>query len=408
MSQLFSRSATSGACAAMVAVGGLLAAYGPAIPELKNQFGLSDATAGSGLAVQSVGAVVGVLAAQPVLHRRGNRFAVASSLLLIIIGSGLIAGAPTWSLTLTGAVVAGLGLGGCDALITQLLLIGYGERGPALVNVAHACFGIGTVVAPAVLAGIGPENYRLVFAGVAMLGFAAAATMRGLAPRPTPADAAESTPATAASAAPRLVVVGVVGGLLVLYIAHFAVQSGIGSWEPTRLHELGHSSTIAGLATSGYWLAMVVGRFAVAPIAQRVAPSAVVIVSAVGMAAAVTLAFHAPATIWAYLLAGLFIGPIFPNGLNWLITTGYAQGSTFAYVIAGAMAGAVICPPLLGALIGSHGTDALAPTLLVGSLITVAAAVIVWIAARRTPDRSSTNSFDPSERSYSTLREADL
>lgn len=83
MTQLFSRSATAGACVAMVGVGGLLAAYGPAIPELKDKFGLSDAAAGSGLAVQSVGAVVGVLAAQPVLRRRGNQFAVASSLLLI-------------------------------------------------------------------------------------------------------------------------------------------------------------------------------------------------------------------------------------------------------------------------------------------------------------------------------------
>lgn len=407
MAQLFSRSATAGACVAMVAVGGLFAAYGPAIPELKDKFGLSDAAAGSGLAVQSIGAVVGVLAAQPALRRRGNQFAVASSLALVVVGSCLIAAAPTWSLTLTGAVIAGLGLGGCDALITQLLLIGNEERGPTLVNIAHACFGIGTVVAPAVIAGIGAENYRVVFVGVAVLGLGAAATMRGLAARPTPADAAESVPSTAATRAPRLVVVGVVGGLLVLYIAHFAVQSGIGSWEPSRLLDLGHSATLGGLATSGYWLAMVVGRFAVAPIAHRVSPATVVIVSSVGMAAAVALAFYEPATIWAYLLAGLFIGPIFPNGLNWLVTTGYAQGAAFAYVIAGAMAGAVFCPPLLGALIGTYGTSALAPTLLVGSLIAVAAAVIVWIAARSTPE-SSTDSADTAELSYSTLREVDL
>ncbi|MCA0156015.1 MFS transporter [Tsukamurella sp. M9C] len=407
MTQLFTRSATAGACVAMVGVGGLLAAYGPAIPELKDKFGLSDAAAGSGLAVQSVGAVVGVLAAQPVLRRRGNQFAVASSLLLIVVGSCLIAGAPTWSLTLTGAVIAGLGLGGCDALITQLFLIGHGERGPALVNVAHACFGIGTVVAPAVIAGIGAENYRLVFAGVAVLGLGAAVTMRGLAPRPTPADAAQSASPTAAAKAPRLVVVGVVGGLLVLYIAHFAVQSSIGSWEPSRLLDLGHSATVGGLATSGYWLAMVIGRFAVAPIAHRVSPATVVIVSSVGMTVAVALAFYDPVTIWAYLLAGLFIGPIFPNGLNWLMTTGYAQGSTFAYVIAGAMAGAVFCPPLLGALIGVYGTGALAPTLLAGSLIAVAASVIVWIAARSTTE-SSTDSADSLEISYTSLREADL
>lgn len=384
MTQLFTRSATAGACVAMVAVGGLLAAYGPAIPQLKAQFQLSDAVAGSGLAVQSAGAVAGVLIAQPVLRRQGNRGALGAALVLIVLGSGIIFVAPSWALTVFGAAVAGLGLGGCDALITQLFVMGQGERGPAMVNVAHACFGLGTVAAPIALAWLGAQHYRLVFAAIAVLAAVALCTAGAVRARPTPLDVSQRQ-VEGVHRVSRGVIVGVVGGLLILYLAHFAVQSGIGSWEPTRLLDLGHSEAVAGVATSGYWLAMALGRFAVAPIAHRVSPATVVGLSVVGMTAAIALALFSPMTVWAYLLAGLFIGPIFPNGLTWLMQTGYAPGSAFAYVIAGAMGGAVVFPPLLGAVLERYGSDALAPLLLVGCGIALGATAFV----RRTEQRAA-------------------
>lgn len=379
MTKLFTRAATAGSCGAMVSVGGLLAVYGPAIPALKAQFGLTDAAAGSGLALQSAGAVVGAVAVQPVLRRHGNRCALSVSLALLAAGALAVAFAQSWDLTLVGAVVAGLGLGGCDALITQLFLLGHGARGPAMVNIAHACFGVGTVLAPTVVAVVGSGRYRLVFACVAVICLAALMTMRRLAPRPTPAD---SEGAQGLRARPSGAALTVLGGFLVLYIAHFAVQSGIGSWEPARLIELGHSAAVAGLATSGYWLMMVAGRFLSAPIAHRVSPSSLVIASSAGMVAAVTLSWYGPAAIWAYLLAGLAIGPIFPNGLTWLARTGHAQGSTFAYIVAAAMAGAVLCPPALGALIGTYGSGSLAPALLAGSAVTLGAALFVRSSTR--------------------------
>ncbi|WOC13432.1 MFS transporter [Gordonia sp. MP11Mi] len=391
MARLFTPSSTVGACVAMVAVGGMMAAYGPVIPELQARFGLSEAVAGSGLAVQSIGAVVGVLSAQPVLRRWGNRFAVSIALVLISFGAGLICFAPTWPLVLAGAVVAGFGFGGCDALITQLFILGQGSRGPALVNVAHACFGIGTVAAPALIATIGAEHYPLLFGAIAVVGVAALTSMRGLSPRPTPADVAAAQPSSS-GANPRATRVGVaiVGGLLVLYIAHFAVQSGIGNWEPTRLLDLGHNAHAASLATSGFWLMMVVGRFLVVPLVHRIDPSVIVIVSTVGMTAAITVALIPSVTIWAYLAAGLFIGPIFPNGLNWLAATNRAQGSAFAYVIAGAMAGAVICPPLIGLLIGMSGTGVLAPALIVAASLCVCAALVVRRASASVTPEAAT------------------
>lgn len=380
---LFTHRATVGSCAALVAVGLMLAAYGPAIVEFKNRFGIGDAAAGLGMAAQSVGAVVGVLAAQPVLRRKGNRFTMTSALLLMAAGCGLIAVAPTWSLTVVGAALSGFGLGGCDALTTQLFVFGQGDRGPMLVNVVHGCFGLGTVIAPVVLAFIGVENYRLVFGAAAFITVGAAATMAGLSPRPTPADTAIALPAsTGGRGAPRTAA-AVIAGFLLLYVLHFGVQQGLGSWGPSRLLELGYTSASASLVIAGYWMAMVVGRFAAAPLAGRVPLSVLVTISCIGSTAAIALALYSPATIWAYVLAGLFIGPIFPNGLTWLAHTPYAPGAVFAYVIAAAMAGAAVFPPILGVAIGAAGVDALAPALLAGMVLAVASCGGIGVALRR-------------------------
>ncbi len=393
--ELFNARATAGTCGAMVAVGMMLAAYGPAIVEFEHQFGVSGAAAAAGLAVQSAGAVIGALVAQPVLRWRGNRFAMTAAMLLMAVGCLTIAAAPSWSMTLGGAVIAGFGLGGCDALGTQLFVFGQGHRGPMLVNVAHGCFGLGTVLAPVTLAFIGFDNYRAVFVLTAVISLCAAATMTGLDRFPTPADApggpAPSTPGRGAPV--RLLVVG---GFLALFVLHFGVQQGIGSWGPTRLLELGHSGTETSVIIAGYWMAMVLGRFATAPLANRLSPSKLVSASCAGMSAAIMLAMWEPATVWAYLLAGLFIGPIFPNGLNWLARTPYAKGSAFAYVIAGAMAGAAVFPLLIGEIIDGHGSSALAPALVLGSaaaLLTCAANAF-WLSRVPEADADAPSSGD--------------
>ncbi|MCA1184936.1 MULTISPECIES: sugar MFS transporter [unclassified Saccharopolyspora] len=377
---LFRRGAVVGCLFAMTAIGALTAAHGPAIPAFRAEQGIDGATAAGGLAAQSIGAVAGILLSQALLRRRGNTAAVGASALLVAVGSVAIALAPSWPLILASAAVAGLGLGGCDVLITQLLIVGAGSRGPALVNVAHACFGLGTALAPAAIAAIGAEHYRVVFAGIGSLALVGLATVRGISAAPTPL---ELTARTAGDAAPRrLAGTAIVLGFLVLYVTHFGVQSGIGSWEPTVLAEQGYGAAAASLATSGFWLAMVGGRFAAASLSRRVPLPALVVASCAGMVAAAAVALHGPATAWAYLLAGFCIGPIFPNGLTWLAASGHAHGGRFAAVIAASMIGMALAPTGLGAVIGRWGTQAVAPSVLAIAALALLAGGFVTVLTR--------------------------
>ncbi|MEV5013482.1 MFS transporter [Streptomyces rochei] len=387
---LFRRNAVAGCLIAMTAIGALTAAYGPSIPALKEQQGISDAAAGTGLAMQSLGAVVGILLSQPLMRRHGNRMAVGASMALVAVGSVIVACAPTWPLILSGAVVTGLGLGGCDVLITQLLIVGTGARGPAMVNIAHACFGLGTAAAPALIAVVGATQYRIVFALIALMALAGVATIKGLAPSPNPHELVPRAHEHAHGASrSRGIGVAVAFGFLALYVTHFGAQSGIGNWEPTVLADQGFSASGAAWATSGFWLAMVAGRFVAAALTRRVSLPALVVVSCIGMTAAGALALHSSMTAWAYLLTGFFIGPIFPNGLTWMATTGHAHGNRFAYVIAASMIGMALAPVALGAVIGAHGTGAMPPAILAIAALALASSLLVALLTRTRHPRGS-------------------
>ncbi|MEV0373121.1 MFS transporter [Streptomyces sp. NPDC050636] len=379
---LFTRGAVAASCLGMVIIGALLALHGPVVPALRERFGLSESTAGLALASQSLGAVLGVLGFHAIHPRIGNRAVLVWSYLTMLLGTLTFGLSGSWPMMLTAAVITGLGLGGVDFAISRLFLIGLGARGPVLLNVAHGCFGLGTVLAPAVIAVVGPDHYGAAFVVVGLLTLIPLVCIRGVHPRPTPAQIA-GEPAANSGRAPERRLAVVLGGFVAVYMLHFAVQSGIGNWEPTHLQELGHGTTAATAATSLYWLAMTIGRFLVAPLARRWSAATIVTTACALMTVSVLLVPVTALTPWAYVAAGLCIGPIFPNGLTWLNQTTSAAGNAMAYVIAAAMLGAVAFPPVLGAGIQSYGVGALPVMLSVLSVLTLAISIALAVRSRR-------------------------
>ncbi|ARZ66160.1 MFS transporter [Streptomyces albireticuli] len=382
---MLTRTAVAASCAGMVIIGALIALYGPVVPALRDRFGLSEPTAGMPLAAQSLGAVVGVLGFNAVHHRIGNRALLTSSYLTMLAGTVTFGLSGTWPMVLAAAVVTGLGLGGVDFAVSRLFLIGLGSRGPALLNVAHGCFGLGTVLAPTVIAVTGPDHYGATFVTIGLLTLIPLACVRGIRARPTPSELAGASPARRRGGRGPAVVLA---GFVAVYMLHFAVQSGIGNWEPTHLHALGRSMTGATAATSAYWLAMTAGRFLVVPLARRWSPATIVTGSCALMTVSVLLLPVPGLAPWAYAAAGLCIGPVFPNGLNWLNRSAPAAGNAMAYVIAAAMLGSVAFPPVLGAVIETYGVGALPLALSALCLITLA--VSAALAGRLRGTRTET------------------
>ncbi|MEU1814875.1 MFS transporter [Streptomyces roseifaciens] len=384
---MFTPAAVAASCAGFVLIGALQSLYGPAIPALREEFGLSPSAAGLALSAHFVGGVSGVLLFNRVHGRTGNRVLLGSSYALMALGSVAFAFAPVWPVALVAALVTGLGFGGIDYGLNQLFAVGFGRRSTAMLNVLNAHFGIGAVAGPALIGLLGPDRYPVVFLAFAALAAALVLFLKGVGDKDPAAGAGAAGgpggPPRAPGRRPGRAVL-ILGAFVLLYVVHVGVEAGVGGWEPTHLETVGYGASAAASATSVYWLMLTAGRFLVVPLAVRLSEPVIVVVSCAGMtvcAAAAALPGLAP---YAYAGVGLFIAPIFPTALPWLGRTVPTARRAAAYVIAASMMGGVAAGPALGRAIELSGVRAV-PLVLCGMTAVCAVAALGLARATRPP-----------------------
>ncbi|MFE7648584.1 MFS transporter [Streptomyces phaeoluteigriseus] len=382
---VFTPAATVASCVGFVLIGALQALYGPAIPALRQDFGLSPSTAGLALSAHFVGGVAGVLLFDRLYGRIGNRRILAASYLLMATGAAGFALAPNWPTALTAALLAGLGFGGIDYGLNQLFAVGFGHRSAAMLNILNAHFGIGAILGPALIGAAGADDYPTIFLAFALVNLPLLLCLRGVrdkAPHPTEATATATT--TGPTPLTRSLT-SILTVFVALYVLHVGIEAGVGGWEPTHLETVGYGAGIAATATSVYWLMMTIGRFLVAPLALRFSAPAIIAVSCAGMTACLLLAAVPDLAPYAYAGVGLFIAPIFPTGLPWLHRAAPGAARAGALVIAASMVGGVAAGPALGKVI--EWSDIRAVPLLLAVVSAACLAATLWlIRATRTPN----------------------
>ncbi|MFH9887499.1 MFS transporter [Streptomyces luteogriseus] len=372
---MFSTAAVVASCVGFVLIGVLQSLYGPAIPALREEFGLSPSAAGLGLSAHFVGGVGGVLLFDRLYGRVGNRRILGSSYLLMAVGAAGFALAPDWPTALAAALLAGFGFGGIDYGLNQLFSVGFGHRSTAMLNILHAHFGIGAVLGPAVIGVVGSEHYPAVFLAFALAGLPLLLCLRGVRSQ-VPASAADGSGAGGGAVLGRSLG-SVLAVFVVLYVLHVGIEAGVGGWEPTHLETVGYGAGAAATATSVYWLMMTVGRFLVAPLALRFSGQAIITVSCAGMTVCLLAATVPALAPYAYAGVGLFIAPIFPTGLPWLNRAAPQARRAGALVIAASMIGGVAAGPALGKAIEWSGIRAV-PLLLCG-VSALCLAATLWL-----------------------------
>ncbi|MFC8140948.1 MFS transporter [Streptomyces paradoxus] len=375
---MFSRAAVVASCVGFVLIGALQALYGPAIPAVRAEFGLSPSAAGLGLSAHFVGGVAGVLLFDRLYGRVGNRRILGISYLLMAAGAAGFALAPDWPTALVAALLAGFGFGGIDYGLNQLFAVGFGHRSTAMLNILNAHFGIGAILGPAVIGAVGSEHYPAVFLAFALANLPLLLCLRGV---------RSQVPVTSGEQGGGGGVLGrslgsVLAVFVVLYVLHVGIEAGVGGWEPTHLETVGYGAGVAATATSVYWLMMTVGRFLVAPLALRFSAQAIITVSCAGMTVCLLAATVPALAPYAYAGVGLFIAPVFPTGLPWLNRAAPRARRAGALVIAASMAGGVAAGPALGKAIEWSGIRAV-PLLLCGASALCLAATLWLIRATR-------------------------
>jgi MFS transporter, FHS family, glucose/mannose:H+ symporter len=360
------RTTTVGVLLLAAAVGLLLSLYGPALPELRERFGVGGASAALALSAHFAGAMAGI-AWWGLERRLGARAWLRLATGLLVAGAAGIVLAPAWPAVLVAAFAIGVGFGVVVVAINVVLAEAFGERAAAMLNLLGATFGAGAVVGPLAVGASG--GYRLPFLGGALLAAVSLPLTRDLPGRPAP-------PPPPDQERPPL---RLVGGFVAVCALYVGIENGIGGFEATSLLAGGTGAAAAASWTAGYWAALTAGRLLAIPLALRVAPPVLIAGALLGAAVGLGLA-HLPALApAAYALTGLALGPVFPTTLAWLAAVAPGARGATAMVFAAANLGGVVLPAVIGWLVDAS-SPAVVPT---AALVTVLACLGATMALGR-------------------------
>jgi fucose permease len=359
---------------------------GVAWPSMRATFGVPLDALGALLTAFAAGYVTSSFAGGRSMHA----FGLGGLLALSCGATGLsllgYAATTSWWTVVGLALVAGLGAGGIDAGINTYAAT---RHGPRLLNVLHACWGVGAATGPAIMTAVLASHrpwqagYVAVAAAQIAMALAFAVTRRVWAPTQA-GDANHPRAESLRLPAARL-------GIL-LFVCYTGLELGVGAWAFTLLTEgRGMSATLAGAWTSLYWVGLTCGRLLGAALVAHIG-SRLLLRSTMALLVAGLLLFAASLSpswdLAGLVIAGAAAGPIFPT---LIAQTPGRLGERHAvnavgFQIAAAALGQALWPSVLGMLGESLGLEALARGLLGLSLVVLA--VNEWLAPRA-PRRSA-------------------
>lgn len=361
--------AALGAIAAIFFLMGIVgSAYGPLLEQLASRFDVSLAVAGGVLTTHFSGALVGVLASMRVLQRVPSRTFMLGALTCLGVGCASVALAPSWPAFLGSVFVLGIGWGSLDIGCNQLVAHSEGLRRTAILNALNGTFAVGAVAGPLLVSTVGRTHLTLLYGGAAAAAFALWPLVSGVSGRLPfmPAKTADSS-------------VFLLAIFMVAFALYVGMEAGIGGWMPSHLESIGVQSVAAATLTSGFWLALAVGRLLAALVPARVPESAIVITGSAVAAVALLCALIPSAAPIAFIVAGLAIAPIFPTGIVWLAKLRPGDARVTSWLFPASMVGGAIIPGGIGAVIARFGIG-VAPAVL--ALVAVGCIASFSLAAR--------------------------
>lgn len=323
--------------ASFVLMGAGQSLYGPALPAFSRSFGVGLGVAGMMVSAHWIGCAVGVAG----MFLFGARITPRHVLVLMGLGSAMIAAGLGWYISLLGAVVFGAGYGCATVVFNPRVLRAFGPRGPAMVSLLNATFGIGAIIAPLVFVAVGNDP-RLAFA---ICGVLAVAIWLG-------AGAASRPEAAVSAKAPkpfRLHLPALSFSLVA--IATEACLIGLG---PAALIAAGETEVHAAQLLSLFFLTFLAARVVLTFVAHLIPSFSLHVLAVGGTALAATGAALFDAGVF-FVVIGLFAGMFFPSSY---VTASRKMGEdprVAPSIIAAGLVGGILAPLLLSPFLEKMG-----------------------------------------------------
>jgi MFS transporter, FHS family, glucose/mannose:H+ symporter len=341
--------------------------YGPSLPVFMRAFALSQPAAALVLSAHWFGAILGVLAMFRIAHRMPAWGPVA----VMAAGQTLIAAAALWPLVLTGAVLFGVGGGLATVVFNRRVLSAFGPRGPAMVGLINALYGIGAIAGPLIFVALGSAPAHLFALTAACGAVLAAFVLVTVEPEVPLADTQGNAPRI--RLAPGILALGAVG---------IGIESCLIGLGPAALIATGVTETRAATLLSAFFVVFLAARLSLLWLAARVPAFLTLTAAFAAIAVCGTAAAGISAPVF-FVLSGLAAGLFFPS---YFVTATTRMGTAPAVaptIITAGMLGGIGAPLMTGLVTAAASNPGPAFFLCVAAAAALAAtAALTHLATR--------------------------
>lgn len=319
--------------ASFILMGAGQSLYGPALPAFSRSFDISVAAAGFLVSAHWIGCAFGV----GVMYIYAQRVSPRHVLTLMMIGAGLVGIAPNFAITSLGAVFFGAGYGAATVVFNPRVLRAFGPRGPAMLSLLNASFGIGAIAAPLVFVALSSDP-RATF-----LLFAALITAVWLFARDT-------TPAVDAQASAQATRFQPHWPILIFHAFAIGLEASMIGLGPTALIRAGLAEVRAAELLSLFFIGFLAARIALIFLAHKLPAMQLALIALAGGAAAALIGATITPSL-GFVAMGFFGGMFFPCLYVAASTTMGGHPRTAVAIIAAGMVGGITAPIVLSPLL---------------------------------------------------------
>lgn len=348
--------------ASFVLMGAGQSLYGPALPVFARNFSISLGTAGLLVSAHWIGSAIGVGA----MFVWGKHTTPQMVVLAMAIGCGFVAFGGIWPLVFVGALLFGAGYGAATVVFNPRMLQAFGPRGPAMLSMLNATFGIGAIGAPLLYVALGNDPARsfMVLGAFATLLVLCA----GLAGNRGAVD-------TSVDAGPlKLHWRALSFGLFAIGLE--ATLIGLG---PAALVKAGETETHAAQLLSAFFLTFLAARVVLSFSAHLLPPFTLFLIAISGaFLCALTAALWTPGL--SFVAMGLFAGAFFPSEYVAATRKMGAHHLVAPTIISAGLVGGILAPLIISPFLDQMGERGFF------WLITVAAGMLVLAALTQLRD----------------------
>jgi len=361
----------------MIALGLTTGSIGPTLPALAIQTNSSVSAISYLFTFRSFGYVFGAFGVGKLFDRHPGNTIMGVAIFIAVVAMTIVAFVTQLWVLLLVMFVLGVTESSFDVGANTLLVRVHGERVAPYMNAMHACFGIGSLIAPLIVAQLTRSGHAMTNVYVVL---AVMLIPIGLFSFTSPSPKMKAILSAKQDLTnSRFTLIS----LVIFLFLYVGIEVGVGGWLFTYalLTNLGTATTAAYL-TSLFWGSLTLGRILMIPIATRIKPEMILAFSLSGTLLSLGVMLAGPHTLLIMSVAigglGVSLASIFPATLSFASHRMTVTGAVTGWFIVGSSLGATLIPMLMGQLVPRIGPLSIVATPALAMFVAAGVFTLLW------------------------------